>query len=814
MTLKSCNLCKLGPMCSANVLTKSDSAVVVEYPGKDPYRDKLLREGGVGDLPLIRALSCQGVKPPTDSQIRSCELMRRDQFDQVKPKFVLLFGASAYQSVTGTKGITKVRGRPFVKDGITYVPTLSPAYTMRYPETEPTILRDIELFKTVASNGEIPRAKKLKLVMVDTWEKLNGLCKKLKGEWSLDTESTGLFPWAAGAYMNTLQLSNGKRDYVIPLEHPESVWKGDSQRVIDKLDEHMHRVRLIMHNGKFDCLWLKVHYRVNWQDYLYHDTMLAHYMLDENSPHGLKALAMRFLGAPDWDVDRETKVGGPLDKLSLYGAHDSHYTFKLSQVFEDKLKLEPHVHKVYREIMIPIAQEFVYAEYQGVWIDVTRLDEMRDILVSRLDVAQRSLAKYGNINWGSPQQVGKLFFDELKLPVVERTESGNPSVSESVLKRLNHPAVSDLLEYRSAKQQLSFFVNGWRPYLVGEWLHPSFKLHGTVTGRFSCENPNLQQVPRDPLIRSIISAPPGWVLIEADLSQIELRIAAEMANANSMIRTFKKNIDIHWRTAIGEARRSTEHKKLIRRTYSLLGYKQKGISVKSNVLLATGPDKCIAVAPEWKEIRKKAKAINFGFLYGMWWTKFLDYARDNYGITLTPEQAQKSRKNFFEMMPELEPWQRRMKAFARMHGYVESLSGRKRRLPMAKLKEDTPQRREAERQAVNSPVQSFANELNLMVALQVRREYSRSKVKIVGMVHDATLYMVRQRDAVKTARRILYIMSRPKMLEEFGIKLRVPLEGDVKMGKWGKGLSYEEYRRANPRSGLHGGLQRKVSGTR
>src|SRR3546814_6541461 len=115
----------------------------------------------------------------------------------------------------------------------------------------------------------------------------------------------------------------------------------------------------------------------------------------------------------------------------------------------------------------------------------------------------------------------------------------------------------------------------------------------------------------------------------------------------------------------------------------------------------------------WKETRKKAKAINFVYLYCMWWKKFKIYARDNYGVNVTDDEAQASREAFFELYPGFPKWHERQRRFAQINGYVRSLSGRKRRLPAAAGGRDTPERREAQRQAINSPVQSFANELNL-----------------------------------------------------------------------------------------------------
>jgi DNA polymerase I-like protein with 3'-5' exonuclease and polymerase domains len=199
----------------------------------------------------------------------------------------------------------------------------------------------------------------------------------------------------------------------------------------------------------------------------------------------------------------------------------------------------------------------------------------------------------------------------------------------------------------------------------------------------------------------------------------------------------------------------------------------------------------------WGEIRKRAKAVGFGYLYGMWWKKFKRYARDNYGIIVTDQEAQESRKSFFELYSGFVQWHERQRRFARNNGYVRSLAGRKRRLPKAQLRDDTPERREAERQAINSPVQSFASDLNIMSALQLHKEYTRDKVRIVGSVHDSLLIYVRKPYVVEVANRIQEIMRWPKLLDVFQIEFTVPLESEVKIGPWSKGISLEKWRKAN-----------------
>lgn len=770
------------------------------------------------DVYITNTVSCRPPdnKTPTDRQIEACSYWLNGQLRSVKPKYVLLLGNVPLFAITGSKGITKARGKPFEKDGVIYLPTFHPAYALRYPEAEYTIGKDLELFKKIIDRGGIPRERKLKYFAIDTELKLKFFLKRIRRSVTFDIETTGLFPWAAGARINTLQFDIKDKQYVIFLTEfaePAEVVAMIAKRVEEE------DVQFTLHNGKFDFLWMKVHFNVDWYKRFFFDTMLAHYLLDENSLHGLKFLAQHFLGAPDWDVDKDTKKGKYVatakgrQVLAMYGAHDVYYTTQLKRIFMRRLRLEPEVMKVFRYIMMPAAQMYTEAEFYGAPVNVARLEEVGKELHARKDAAEKELKKYANINWGSPQQVGKLLFTDLKIPVVERTKTGAPSCNESVLKRVDHPAVAALLRFRECKQQLSFFIEGWEPYLVDGWLHPSFKLHGTVTGRLSCENPNLQQVPRDENIRSIITAilelHGEWVLVEADLSQIELRIAAELAGAKSLKRCFVKGIDVHWLTALTEIRRGRGKKELIRKTAMALGCKSLKYEDQVDAMLEAGPDACVKIEHAWKELRKKAKAVNFGYLFGMWWKKFKIYARDNYGVNVTDQEAQESRENFFMLYPELDAWQRRQKTTARFNGFVQSLSGRKRRLPHAQLKNSKdPRRMEAERQAVNSPVQGFANELNLMAALQLREEFDRDTVRIIGTVHDSTLFLVRKRKVVPVVERMLEIMRRPKLMDKFQIKFAVPLEGEAKIGPWGRGVSLKEWKAGMPSASKSSSVKR------
>jgi uracil-DNA glycosylase family 4 len=951
-----CRDCKLGATAQFTCLlgagpTPCDVMIIGEAPGRrEDASGKAFvgSSGGLLDEALIKygfdrdevfisnAVHCRppGNRTPTKGEIKACKKWLDHELAVVKPKFVLLLGNVALQSITEKPGIQRRRGKPIEQDGRIYLPTFHPSFILRDPSQRPLLDRDFSLFRTIIGKGEIPREDALDIVIVRNDKQVDELIEALVGTVSIDIETTCLYPW--GQYkdddltkeftepkINTLGFGTRRKQYILPVSHRESPWSPSAVKsIVKRIDKRLADCYVVAHNGKFDFLWKWVHFGVEWYQDFDFDTMLAHYMLDENSRHGLKGLAQKFCGAPDWDVDADTKKGNAsLDRLSLYQAHDLYYTRKLRFIFGKMLDEDENIKRVFEEIMMPCARLFVEIEYDGVCIDMSKMDEAEKYLKKELDESQKELKKYGDINWGSPKQLGELLFTKLKIPVIEKTPTGQPSTSESVIKRIDHPIAKALLRFRGAKQQLSFFIEGWKPYIVktddNHFLHPSFKLHGTVTGRLSCEHPNLQQVPRDKRIRSLIGAPPGEAFGEADLSQIELRIAAELAQENTMLEMFRTGRDVHWITALRELERGGggDHVETILKTTKmyLMRHHLPANGVGAKILLGLWGDiqddeeckKLLQLASEewldkkarsrigrqsdwieesivggglsdmakkiskgslralreyaacvsspqerkpvgskeiefsdamqilsrigssiaeelqqewdekdpsklWKELRKKAKAISFGFLFGMYWRKFKMYARDNYGVDVTDEQAQDAREFFFDTY-KFENWHNRQRRFARLNGYVVSLSGRKRRLPEALSFDDSPERREAERQAINSPVQGFANEINLMSAIQLRREFTRDEVKICATVHDAILYRCPQPLIGKVTERLLQIMSHPDLFDVFDIRMSVPICAEAKIGNWSIGTSYDKWKKQNAKpSGSHRARQSAI----
>lgn len=741
---------------------------------------------------ITNSVSCRPPenRTPSKKEIKACSYWLQKQIEEVKPKYFLLLGNVALQAVLGLKGIKKLRGKPIEKDGCIYLPAYHPAYILRDPTQRPALEADIRLFSEIVASNGLPEPEGLNSRVVMTWDDVRDLLDDLKGTVSFDIETNSLYPWESTAKILSIGFGTKTTQWIVPMKHKASPWRlGDQKRIIAKIDKRLKDCMIVAHNGKFDATWVKVHYDVYWD--IDFDTMLAHYLLDENSRHGLKYLAQVYFGVMDWEVSVNNATW---DELVEYQSKDLLYTRKLRFLFGKMLNKEGNVKDVFEKILMPCSRLFTRAEVRGVYIDVPKMQEVEAYLLNEVKESKKDLDKYApGINWRSVPQLSKVLYHDLKLDVLERTKKGAPSTAESVLKRLDHPITKALLRFRAANQQLSFFIEGWKPFLVNNRIHPSFKLHGTVTGRLSCEHPNLQQVPRDPKIRSLITAPPNWVLVEADLSQIELRIVAELANEQHMLQAFADKQDIHWLTAIREISRNGDMAELIIHTASNAQGQKVSYSKAVEILLNVGADKSVEIDSRWKELRKKAKAVNFGYVYGMWWKKFMIYARDNYGVVVSEKQARLSRDTFFQLYPGLEAWHERQRNYARQFGYVRSLSGRKRRLPAAQSPLDTPERGEALRQAINAPVQSFANELNLMAALQLSQEFDSDTINIVGTVHDSILVEVRKTEVKRVVERLQEIMRHPKLLDDLGIKLKVPIDAEAKVGAWGTGKELKKW---------------------
>jgi DNA polymerase-1 len=534
------------------------------------------------------------------------------------------------------------------------------------------------------------------------------------------------------------------------LVQPEGVYKllpsNEKERIIKLLERIKKERRIVItQNGNFDTLWLELVYGVKIP--VHHDVMLMGTAYDLAEDHDLKSMAQEYLVVENWDVPLKVKKTWSTD-MEQYLRYDLQYTWELFLYFDKNLLLKQR--KVYEQLLKPAYTLYKGVERRGIYLDREKLKNVASEYAKKEEAAKKILDDKYPINWNSPQQVQKVLFEEECLPIRKYSKkTGAPSADAKSLKRLAAAGIE------LPKQLLGYkFYYGARTKFLTRWIedseydgriHPHFKLTNVVTGRTSCSDPNLQQVPRNKELRTLYTAQPGRILMEADYSQIELRFAAHYSNDPTMIEIYQKGGDIHTETA-------------------------KQILGKRDIT---------------KEERNCAKAVNFGFVYGMQAPGFVDYAQDSYGVVFTKEQASRYRELYFLKYSRLLDWHKEMANLCEALGGVENLFGQFRRLPDIYSTEFF-KRSAAERRAINTPVQGSANGLLLGAAVEIDKKLRKgADLWIVGTIHDSILMDVPEDSAKQLSEEVKRIMAHPQILDDFNIRLKVPVEADVGIGPWG-----------------------------
>lgn len=569
---------------------------------------------------------------------------------------------------------------------------------------------------------------------------------------TIDIETTGLNRYTDKITYIGLGLTHSVDDksfykaWIFDMSIPEMVEK--FIHVIKKLLRL--GAKFILQNGNFDTLFIEWKYGIKIP--VSDDIMLMGTAYDLAAEHGLKKMAHNYLGVEDWDISNKDKTGKSKDfkkTLVPYLKKDVKYTWLLYRFFRSVMTAEQI--KVYKKLLRPAYALYKDVERLGIFFDQGEYQKVKKKYQDIEDEKLKELNSHYNINWNSPPQKAKVLFldpDGERLPIIKYTDTGAPSAAAGVLTRLaaqGYELPQLMLDYAAANTLNKMFLKRWgEDSSYDGRIHASYNLTNVVSGRTSSSNPNLQQVPRTPDVRGLFHAPEGRCFFEADYSQLELRIAAHYANEPTMLRIYKEEGDIHTETA---------------------------------KLMTGGREPT-------KDERRKAKAVNFGFLYGMGAKKFVDYAYDSYGVQFTLPEAEKFRELFFAKYARLLPWHEEQRRLAEALGGVPNLFGRFRKLPKI-YADNWKERGEAERRSINTPVQGSGSDILLSAALQVKRELEPYGLKIVGTVHDSILGEFPEENKDWFVEQIRRIMKHPSLLDEFGVVLRCPLDCDVGVGPWG-----------------------------
>lgn len=559
---------------------------------------------------------------------------------------------------------------------------------------------------------------------------------------TIDIETTGLNRYKDKVTFIGVGLSKNVgepifKGYIFNVQKPGQVDR--FRALVKKLKQH--KARTVFQNGKFDTLFLEQAYGIKLP--IHEDVMLIATAYDLSAEHGLKHMAQTYLGVPDWDIAKKEKTSGA-QSIVPYLKKDVKYTWELFNFFMERVN--PQQLKIYTQLLRPAYCAYKDIERNGLYIDLNQLKVVREKYRNEENSLLGKLKSHYDINWASSTQVAHVFYDLEKMPVFEQTPKGAPSTSASALKKLarkGYEIPTILMQYKDAATRNKMFLNRWEDDSYKSRIHASFNLTNVVSGRTSSSNPNLQQVPRTKDIRGLFSGAPGMILFEADYSQLELRIAAHYANEKTMLRIYHEKGDIHTETA----------------------------------KLFTGGRE------PTKEERGKAKAVNFGFLYGMMAKKFVAYALNSYGQTFTPQEAEHIRELFFAKYSRLLPWHQEQEQLCEAQGGVYNLFGRFRKLPLI-YSQNKWERASAARRSINTPVQGSGSDLLISAATQINKEL-KGIAWIGATVHDSIIGECRIEDKDYVDSVIRRVMLHPKVLDDFGVELRVPLDIDIGWGPWG-----------------------------
>ncbi|MCE0493566.1 DNA polymerase I [Vibrio salinus] len=563
---------------------------------------------------------------------------------------------------------------------------------------------------------------------------------------AFDTETDDLDYMTANLVGLSFAVEEGKAAY-LPVAHDylDAPVQLDRSGVLARLkpfleDENKAKVG---QNLKFDASIL-ARYDIEMKG-IRHDTMLASYVLNSvGGKHDMDSLALRFLQHSCISFEQLAGKGKnqltfnqiDLDQAGEYAAEDADVTLRLHNRIFGEIEKDSLLKSVYEDIEVPLVPVLSRMERTGVLIDASKLKTQSVEITARLAELEKTAYDMAGeeFNLSSPKQLQAILFEKMALPVVKKTPSGAPSTNEEVLQELalDYPLPKVILEYRGLAKLKSTYTDKL-PRMINKTtgrVHTSYHQAVTATGRLSSTEPNLQNIPvrneEGRRIRQAFVAPKGWKVVAVDYSQIELRIMAHLSADKTLVNAFNEGKDIHAATAA-----------------EILGLSIDQVS---------------------SEQRRRAKAVNFGLIYGM---SAFGLAKQ---LGIPRKEAQAYIDKYFERYPGVMQYMEDTRSIASEQGYVETLFGRRLHLPEIKSSNGM-RRKAAERAAINAPMQGTAADIikkaMLLVDDWIQKE-GNGQVRLLMQVHDELVFEVEESSIVK-------IESKIQKLMESAADLSVPL---------------------------------------
>ena len=710
------------------------------------------------DVPVTVAPEQMGVQEPIPNDLLG--FLSGMEFSTLTRKIAEHLGAEPPSAPTKSVGSTvarkldgKSRAGPIVADN-----QFSPQAVLEHN-------------RKLATEPEIDRAA---YETVSTIEALKDWLEEARevGYFAFDTETTGLDAMRADLVGFSLATRPGRACY-IPLGHSASgdgldFAGGDDveqipvREALDAIKPLLEdrSVLKIGQNLKYDILILK---RYGIELTAIDDTMLISYALDGGrSGQGMDDLAQRHLGhtsipfkqvislAPGKKLSDKTFAGVPIDKATEYAAEDADITLRLWMVLKPRLVAE-RMTTVYETLERPLVPVIVNMEHTGISVDRTILSRLSATFAQRAAELEDEVYELagGKFNLASPKQLGELLFDKLQLPGGKKTKTGQWETRATLLDDLasNEDLPDDarrlvhtMLEWRQLTKLRSTYTDALPTHVNPDTnrIHTSYALAATTTGRLASTDPNLQNIPirtkEGREIRTAFVAEKGNKLVSADYSQIELRVLAHIADIAQLRQAFDDGLDIHAMTAS----------------------EMFGVPIKDMP----------------SEVRRKAKAINFGIIYGI---SAFGLANQ---LSIPREEAAAYIKTYFERFPGIKDYMEATKASAKANGYVETIFGRKIHYPEINTKNPSA-RGFFERAAINAPIQGSAADIIRRAMIRIPKALDTAGLKTTRMllqVHDELIFEVSKAEVDNTLKVVSEVME--KSPEPF-LQLTVPLKVDA-----------------------------------
>ena len=703
--------------------------------------------------------------------------MNPDEYD-----WVILVGSDALKYFTKINSVTEYSGK---KVEGKFLPVINPAMLAFKPEARRT-WEDSKASIIQHIRGEIEDAvidESIAFGIQDT-ETANDYIRDAiahSGTFvALDSETTGLYP-RDGHMLGISLCFDGVRGAYIDTD----CFDDETERLLQEL---FSRKSVVFHNAKFDMAFFEYHFNFKFPNF--EDTMLLHYLIDENpGTHGLKQLAIKFTPYGDYEkpmydwIDQYRKETGvlkgdfqwgsiPFDVMKTYAAMDALVTFLIFEKFV-KIKQNTKLKWVYDNILIPGTRFLTDAQDNGVPFDKHRLYLAQQIMQDDIDAAITKLYENDRIrkfeeiqgkefNPNSTMQLRKLLFDYLGLnPTGKKTGTGADSTDAEVLKELAEQSdvPSLILDIRQKSKIKNTYLDKIIPQLDRDSrLRTGFNLHGTTSGRLSSSGKlNMQQLPRDnPAVKGCIKAAPGHKIVAMDLTTAEVYVAAKLADDQALMDVFKSGGNFH----------ST-----IAKTVFKL------------------PCEVEEVAELYGDKRQAAKAVTFGIMYGAGPAKISEQVTKDSGKYFSKQEASEVINDYFKTFHKLRKWIDENQKFIEQNGFIYSFFGRKRRLPNVKS-EDKGIKSHSIRSGLNFLVQSTASDINLLGAIDMNAyiKAEKMKSKIFALVHDSILAEVPDDEVDQYCEKLRHFVQLDRGVSIPGASVGCDFEigEDYSMGKFEK----------------------------